>query len=76
MSISVEHLHKKVLLFVSSIKYKLYHLISSIYFKPFIAWVIWIFFGTVYYAYQDENGWSKGFYMAVNVGKRLKIYKL
>jgi len=41
---------------------------ESAYFKPFCCWAIWLFFGTVYYAYELNTGWIKGFYMAVNVG--------
>jgi len=43
-------------------------IIKHVYFKPLLAWIIWIISGTVFYCYQGELGWSKGFYMAVNVG--------
>lgn len=38
------------------------------YIKPLIAWVVWLLCGTLVYAYPNKLGWSKGFYMAVNVG--------
>jgi len=44
------------------------HIIKSAYFKPFVAWILWITIGTIFYCYQGNLGWSKGFYMAVNVG--------
>lgn len=31
-------------------------------------WFIWLFVGTIFYSYYLEIGWSKGFYMSVNVG--------
>lgn len=36
--------------------------------KALIAWSLWLFFGTLFYAERNRNGWGKGFYMAVNVG--------
>jgi len=39
----------------------------------FWMWILWLFTGTVFYAYQEDDmeeeiGWAKGFYMAVNIG--------
>lgn len=31
-------------------------------------WSLWMLTGTLFYSYQLNVGWSKGFYMAVNVG--------
>lgn len=36
--------------------------------KPVVLWLIWLLFGTTFYAIRNELGWAKGFYMAVNVG--------
>lgn len=30
--------------------------------------MVWLFIGTLFYSYSMNLGWSKGFYMAVNVG--------
>jgi hypothetical protein len=35
---------------------------------PFIAWALWVSFGTIFYAIHTKLGWAKGFYMAINVG--------
>jgi hypothetical protein len=32
------------------------------------CWILWLVTGTYFYAIIDSLGWSKGFYMAVNVG--------
>mmetsp|Transcript_12559 Transcript_12559/g.21013 ORF Transcript_12559/g.21013 Transcript_12559/m.21013 type:complete len:422 (-) Transcript_12559:389-1654(-) len=42
--------------------------LESAYLKPFCFWLIWMLVGTVFYAYELNTGWAKGFYMAVNVG--------
>lgn len=34
----------------------------------FLIWACWILTGTLFYAYYDEFGWSRGIYYAVNVG--------
>ena len=31
-------------------------------------WLTWLFAGTVFYSYELDIGWAKGFYMAVNIG--------
>mmetsp|Transcript_30508 Transcript_30508/g.65723 ORF Transcript_30508/g.65723 Transcript_30508/m.65723 type:complete len:333 (+) Transcript_30508:92-1090(+) len=36
--------------------------------KPAALWVLWLLTGTLFYCYELELGWGKGFYMAVNVG--------
>jgi hypothetical protein len=37
--------------------------------KPIVAWLVWIFVGTVFYGSVDfEGNYCKGFYFAVNVG--------
>ncbi len=41
---------------------------ENFYLKVFAAWFTWIFCGTVVYAYRNDLGWARGFYMAVNVG--------
>lgn len=37
-------------------------------FAMFNLWLVWLFVGTVFYAYELDIGWAKGFYMAVNIG--------
>lgn len=37
-------------------------------FQPFACWVVWLLIGTWFYSESMNLGWSKGFYMAVNVG--------
>lgn len=41
---------------------------NSPYTKPLFLWVVWLLMGTLVYAKANDLGWSKGFYMAVNVG--------
>ena len=54
---------------ISKVTISYYHdIIKHVYFKPLIAWMMWIITGTLFYSYDGELGWSKGFYMAVNVG--------
>ena len=36
--------------------------------KFLILWLLWLLTGSLFYAYKMDLGWSKGFYMAVNVG--------
>jgi hypothetical protein len=37
--------------------------------QPFIAWLVWLLVGTIFYANVDFNGnYYKGFYFSVNVG--------
>lgn len=38
------------------------------YVKALVVWVVWLLSGTLVYAYIEELGLFKGFYMAVNVG--------
>ncbi len=38
------------------------------YLKVLVIWMCWLAIGTVFYSLQFDLGWSKGFYMAVNVG--------
>jgi len=33
-----------------------------------ILWLLWLFVGTCFYAYELNMGWATGFYMAVNIG--------
>lgn len=54
---------------ISKVTINYHHdIIKHVYFRPLIAWILWIITGTVFYSYDGELGWSKGFYMAVNVG--------
>lgn len=36
--------------------------------QPFACWVIWLVVGAAFYATNQDLGWAKGLYMAVNVG--------
>lgn len=38
------------------------------YSKPLVIWVIWLCVGTIFYSHYYNFGWSKGFYMSINVG--------
>lgn len=37
-------------------------------------WFIWLTTGTIFYSYDLDIGWAKGFYMAVNVGYSIGWY--
>lgn len=62
--------YNKILVMLRNISTINYHhdIIKHVYFKPLIAWILWIITGTIFYSSNGELGWSKGFYMAVNVG--------
>ncbi len=49
---------------------KAYEYLSGFYhhWKVLVLWFTWLSIGTVFYSVQNKLGWSKGFYMAVNVG--------
>ena len=39
-----------------------------LYYYLFALWLLWLFVGTCFYAYELNMGWATGFYMAVNIG--------
>ena len=41
---------------------------NRLYSSLVMLWITWLVVGSIFYTYQLNLGWGKGFYMAVNIG--------